>query len=304
MTNTVEINELAALVSLVDEPNEDMFGMIRQKILGYGKIAIPVLEDVWVNTLGESDSRRIESIIEEIRQEILIADFVLWTPDINNDIIEGLILITKYFQPDFNEKQYRTLFEKLCRDTWLELNDNLTALEKVKVLNHVFFSVYDFHSDDKSKVQSDTYFLNKVFDYKIGSVMALGILYIAVAQKLHIPIYGVDLPGHFILAYKDDFKNYGFPEEYSALDVIFYINASNYGTPFTRNEIKQYISQMEIEQSEKYYSPCTNQMVYRRMLNELIDSLELENKHSKTLVLKKLLSEIHHTNNLPESASI
>lgn len=304
MVQMVEIKELEALVSLVDEPNEDMFDVIRQKIISYGKLAIPVLDDVWVNTMGDSESNRIESIIEDIRQGILITDFNLWVSDPKSDIIDGLIIISKYFHPDFNEKYYITLFDKLCRDTWLELNDNLTALEKIKVLNHVFYSVYNFTSDNKSTLYSDTYFLNRIFDHKIGSEMALGILYIAVAQKLNIPIYGVDLPGHFILAYLDSIENYRYGKEYSELDVMFYINASKDGTAFTRNEISHYISQMKVEQSEKHFSPCANLVVYRRMLSELIDSLELENKTSKTVVLKKLLSEIHHTNNLPESASI
>jgi hypothetical protein len=304
MTQIVDIKELEALVSLVDEPNEDMFDVIRQKILSYGKLAIPVLEDIWANTIIDDESSRIESIIEEIRQEILITDFNLWGGDNNKDIIEGLIIITKYFKPDFNDKYYITLFEKLCRDTWLELNDNLTALEKIKVLNHVFYRVYNFNSDDKSALNSDTYFLSGIFDNKTGSNMALGILYIAVAQKLNIPIYGVDLPGHFILAYLDSPENFRFIEEYSELDVIFYINASKDGSAFTRNEIRHYISKMKIEQNEKYYTPCSNLLVYKRLLKELIYSLELENKHSKSLVLKKLLQELHHPNNLSESALI
>jgi len=303
MTHVVDITELNSLVSLIDEPNEAMFDVIRQKLLGYGKKAIPALEEAWVNTMGDGDSKRIESLIEEIKQETLIADFNFWASDSNNDIIEGLILITKYFQTDFNEKQYITLFDKLCRDIWLELNDNLTALEKIKVLNHVFYRVYRFNNDGKNTAHSDSYFLNRLFDNKEGSVMSLGILYIAVAQKLNIPIYGVDLPGHFILAYLDNNEKYNFVEEYDELDVMFYVNASKDGTPFTRNEINNYLNQLKFEQDEKYYSPCSSLFVYRRMLSELIDSFELENKHSKTLVLQKLISEMDYVNNLPESTS-
>jgi len=304
MTDSVEIKEIEALVSLVDEPNDDMFDVIRQKILSYGELAIPVLDNLWVNTMSANDSKRIESIIEEIRQEVVVTDFEQWASDANNDIIEGLVIITKYFQSDFNEKHYKAFYEKLCRDTWLELNDNLTALEKIKVLNHVFYGVYNFKSDAGTAVKSNTYFLNRVFDYRTGSVMAMGILYIAIAQKLSIPIFGVDLPGHFILAYMDDAEDSYLPSKFSESDVIFYVNTSKEGTAFTRNEIKHYINQLKIQHNTNYYSPCTNLMVLKRMMNELIDSLELENKQVKTFVLKKLLSEVHHSNNLSESASI
>jgi len=289
MKNVLDKKELTALISLIDEPNEAMFTVIHHKILGYGKEAISALEDVWVNTLDDNNSKRIESLIEEIRQEILITDFNLWASNSKNDIINGLIIITKYLNPDFNEKQYTALFEKLYRDTWLEINDNLTALEKVKVLNHVFFRVYNFIKDVNSTTHSDSYYLNRIFDYKKGSAIVLGILYIAVAQKLNIPIYGVDLPNHFILAYLENIESPNIIKKIDELDVMFYINTSKDGTPFTRSEISFYLEQAKIEKNRKHYLPCTNLLVYRRMLNELIDSLEYENKHSKALALKKLV---------------
>jgi hypothetical protein len=304
MTSTVEIKELNALVSLVDEPNEDMFEVIRQKILNYGILAIPVLEDVWVNTMGDNDSKRIERIIEDIRQEVLITDFNLWASQTNNDIIDGLMIITKYFHPDFNEAHYTTLLQKLYRDTWLELNDNLTALEKIKVLNHIFYQVYGFNTDNNTVAKSDSYFLNRVFDFKTASIISLGILYIAIAQKLNIPIFGVDLPGHFVLAYRDENGGLSSPDKYDENSVLFYINVAKNGTVFTRGEITSYINQINIEPNSKYYSPSTNLAVLRRMMSELVDTLELENKQSKKLGIKKLLSKILHANNLPESASI
>jgi len=304
MTNTIDIKELHALVSLIDEPNEDMYEVIRQKIMSYGELAISVLEDIWVNTLGENDSKRIESIIEDIRQEILITDFNLWASHANNDIIEGLMIITKYFQPDFNETHYNNLLKKLYKDTWLELNDNLTALEKIKVLNHVFYQVYNFNIDDSTVTKSEAYFLNRVFDSKKGSIMSLGILYIAIAQKLNIPIFGVDLPGHFVLAYRDENGNLSLPDSYDENSVIFYINVAKNGTAFTRSEITSYLNQINIEPNPKYYSPSTNLAVLKRMMSELVDTLELENKQLKKTGIKKLLSVILQTNNLRESASI
>ena len=47
MIKVDEIKELDALVSLIDEPNEDMFSQIRNKVLAYGNQAIPVLEEAW-----------------------------------------------------------------------------------------------------------------------------------------------------------------------------------------------------------------------------------------------------------------
>ncbi|MFK5856497.1 MAG: transglutaminase-like domain-containing protein [Bacteroidota bacterium] len=304
MKNVALVKELNALVSLVDEPNEEMFSVIKQKILTFGKLAIPILEDTWVDTFSDFGSKRIESIIEEIRQEVLITEFTQWAHGANNDIITGLTILTNYFQHEVIEANYITVFEKLSRDTWLELNDNLTALEKIRVVNHVFYTVYKFTAELEGIAKSDTYFLNKILSSRTGNAMSLGILYIAIAQKLNIPVYGVELPGHFVLVYMDDDGSLRSPDEFNELDVIFYINAAKDGTAFTRNEIVQYIHQMKLDENPDFFMPCTNLAVLKRMIGEFIISLELENKHEKTVALKKLLTEVHQKNNLPESASI
>lgn len=289
MSHVDEIKELDALVSLMDEPNDDMFIEIREKVLGYGKLAIPVLEDAWVNTLGDHDSKRIESVIEEIRLEELILNFNNWAKDSSSNIIKGFVILTKYFQPGFDEGLYTARFEKLLRETWLEINDSLTALEKIKVVNHVFYSVYQFSGESASAIKSDTYYLNKLLDYKKGNPISLGVLYIAIAQKLNIPVFGVNLPGHFILGYMDDLTDLRLPDEYNEEDVLFYLNANNNGAIFTSNEIDHYINQMKINPKPEFFLPCSNLDVIKRMISELIISFEKENEHSKKKTLIRLL---------------
>lgn len=302
MTFDNEIKELSALVSLIDEPGEEIFDTIRRKILGYGTAAIPVLEEMWVNTMTDSNSKRIESIIEEIKQEELTTEFNLWTADSTNSIIDALMIITKYFQHNFNEKEYIALYDKLLRDTWLELNDNLTALEKIKVINHIFYQVYSFNCISEDYIKSDTFFINKIFDYKKGNAISMTILYMAITQTLNIPIFGVDLPGHFVLAYLDEDGNTKLTGEGGELDVMFYINAAKNGAIFTRNEIEYYLNEINIKKDTKYFEPCNNLAVMKLMISELIISLERENNESKTEVLKKLITELQYTNKDPESA--
>lgn len=287
-----EKKELDALVSLMDEPNEVMFGEIRKKVLGYGKLAIPVLEEAWVNTLGDHDSDRIEGLIDEIRQEELILEFSEWAKVSNGNIFNGLVILTKYFQPKFNEELYTEKFEKLFREVWLEINESLTALEKIKVLNHVFYRVYQFSGEPTTNSKTDTYFLNKIFDHKKGNPVSLGIIYSAVAQRLNIPIFGVNLPDHFILSYMDDIEDVRLPGEYEESDVLFYLNAVNKGAIFTRKEVNHYINQMQIDTKPEFFLPCSNLNVIKRMITDLILTFEKENEYSKILVLKRLLAEL------------
>lgn len=292
MSQIDEIKELDALVSLLDEPNEAMFNEIREKVLSYGSLAIPILEEAWVNTLGDDDSIRIENVIEEIKQEELILEFNNWVKKSNSNIIQGFFILTKYLQTDFDEGLYIAKFEKLVRETWLEINDSLTALEKIKVINHVFYSVYQYIAETNSILKPETYYLNKVLDHKKGNPLSLAVLYIAIAQNLNIPVFGVSLPGHFILGYMDDSFTMKLAEKYKEEEVLFYLNAGNNGAIFTAKEIDHYINKIKINSKPEFYLPLSNLGVIVRMISELIVVLEKENNNSKINGLKNLLKRL------------
>lgn len=294
MSHVCELKELNALVSLMDEPNESMFSEIRNKVMSFGKLAIPVLEEAWVNTFTDHDSERIEKLIDEIRRQEFVSDFSAWTQESNNDIIPGFIILARYLVLDFDEDLYKAQIDKLIRETWLEINDSLTALEKIKVINHIFYSVYKFSSYLGTDIKTDTYLLNKVFDYKKGNSLSMGILYIAIAQSLKIPVFGVNLPGHFVLAYMDDLDDIRLPNEYSESDVLFYLNPANNGAIFTRNEVSHFVNQMKITPKPDFFLPCSNQVVITRVINELIILFEKESNPIKSLALETLLQALKY----------
>ncbi len=292
MPHVNELNELDALISLMDEPNEEVFSEIRKKVLSYGTKAIPLLEEAWVNTFKDSDSDRIESVIDEIRVNELIVNFSNWAADDNADLFNGYLILNQYFYPKIDHKYYVDQFEKLYRETWLEINENLTALEKITVVNHVFYDIHRYIGNHKKSYLSDNYFLNKVVDFKIGNSLSLGILYMAVSQKLNLPVFGVNLPGNFVLVYMDNDNRNTLLKQYVRDDVLFYINAANRGAIFTHNEISHYLKQMKLDITPEFYLPCSNSEVIKRFISELIVTYKKENKQSKIQPLAKLLEAL------------
>lgn len=292
MTTSTTNKELSALVSLIDEPNEEIFHSIRERIAGYGTEAIPLLEDAWLNDLNEEYTRRIEELIDEIRLDDLYFELVNWTNFYSNDLIKVLMILSKYRYPDLDEDKYREKFEKLKRDAWLEINEHLTALEKVKVLNHIFYDIHHFRGMRPKKENIQAFCINEVMDSHRGNAISLGILYIAVAQKLNIPVFGVDLLKHFILVYMDDSMTIKSAEKYAEEDVLFYINALNKGAVFTKREIKQYIKQMDIQSKEEYYLPGTNIAIVRRFIEEMSSAYAQDNQLKKAEELIGLLKAL------------
>ena len=256
------------MINLLDDPDENAFTVIRQQILLQGADAIPVLEQNLENTFDSIVHERIGSIIRKLRFDSLHIEFKDWLLNGSSDLLRGFILVSKTGSPSLDEKDIIIRIEQLKVDVWIELNENLTALENVKVMNHILFDIHHFDGDRGKKSAPESNFIQALLETRQGSALSLGILFIVLAQKLGLPVYGVNLPQHFILAY----LSANGCEEPGEEDVLFYINPFNRGAVFTRREIELFIGQLKVRPEKSYFTPCSNAEIIRSLINSLLVS--------------------------------
>lgn len=268
MSETVEHKELSALIRLLDDPDNTVYDKIRDKIYSYGSQAIPVLEDAWENSFDLTIQQRIENIIQSLQMDDLYRELHTWVHTGATDLLKGHLLITKHQYPDLNEAKIREQVDKIKRDVWLEINNNLTSLEKIKVLNHILYDVNGFGSNKANIHAPQNSYINTLLESKKGNPLSLGILYITLARELEIPVFGVNLPQHFILAYANEVieKDQRIVDEN---DILFYINPFNKGAVFTRREIDLFIKQLNISPEKSHFLPCSNITIVKRLIQNL-----------------------------------
>jgi regulator of sirC expression with transglutaminase-like and TPR domain len=266
MIRDSEIKRLDALISLMDEPDETAYQKIRDQVYGFGQEALPHLEKAVERTFDALMQQRITAIMQSIRQENLFRDLLDWVQLGSSNLMKGYMLITRSQYPELQEESIGTRIEKLRMDMWLEMNNNLTALENIKVMNHILFDVNKFEGKKINLNAPQNQYLNTLLESRMGSPLSLGMLYIILASKLNLPVYGVNLPQHFILAYLTEPGLYEPTED----DVLFYINPFNKGAVFTRREIELFLRQMKIEPDKNFFTPCSNIDIIERLLNVLI----------------------------------
>ena len=122
--------------------------------------------------------------------------------------------------------------------------------------------------------------INVVLESRKGNPITLCVIYMMVAQKLKLPVHGVNLPNLFILTYKDDHNNQ------------FYINAFNRGLIFSKQDIENYINELHLVPQSSFFEPCDSLEIVRRALRNLIMSFEKMGEHAKAEEVKLLLVEI------------
>ncbi len=268
-------DSILALINLIDDPDESIYEHIHDRLLSYGAEAIPYLETSWEDQdFGLLFQNRIESLIHEIQFEETKRSLKAWKESSSKDLLTGAIAVAKYQYPGLDEAKVRAQIEEIQKSVWLEINNKQTALEIVRIINKVFFGMYHFQGNAKTFHSPLNSYINTVLETKKGNPLSLSLIYSIVAQNLNIPIYGVNLPNHFILAYMDEYAVNQFLPDNNDYGVLFYINPFSKGSLFGIDEIKEFLDGINQPHSRDYFEPCSNTSIIKRMLTNLIASFQ------------------------------
>jgi regulator of sirC expression with transglutaminase-like and TPR domain len=269
-------SELKALVSLLDDDDDQIVSHIEEKIRSLGKEIIPYLEQEWEGTFNPNLQRRIENLIHTLQYRLLKDRLQEWYDSPDQDLLTGLWLVSTYQYPDIELTKLKQDLEQIYYDAWLEFRPDLYAFDQVKVVNSVIFNKLKFGANTKNFHSPGNSLINIVLETRKGNPISLCIIYMLVAQKLKLPIYGVNLPNLFILTYKDE-------------KVQFYINAFNRGLIFSKQDIENYIHELRLTPQSSFFEPCSNLEILRRTLRNLVMSFDKMGEHAKAEEVKELL---------------
>ncbi len=285
----MNLKEVIALITLLDDPDDGICSEVKNRFIVLGPPAIPHLETAWENSFDALMQKRIEGIIHTIQFKALQNALKNWAENEQDDLFKGCCIIARYQYPDLDETKLKKQLHQVKQDVWLELHDDLTALEKVKIINHILFEVHQFGGNISNYHAPQNSFINVVLETKKGNPVMLSIIYTLICKELNIPVYGVNLPQHFVLAYVNDLANLFDPSHKTLSDnILFYINPFSKGLIFNQADIDSFIKQLKIEPETKYYLPCSNLDIIKRILNNLIYSFDKMGYAEKVQELKDL----------------
>ncbi len=275
--------EIISLVKLLEDNDNEVSAIVSQKLLGKGVSAIPYLEKAWEKTNILIVQFKLEEIVHRIQFNQVKADLKQWHTEGGNNVLYGAYLVAKYQYPDLIYSDIETQVDALKRLAWLEFHDNLTALEKVRIINHILFAVNKFRGNTTNFYSPGNSFINQVLETKKGNPITLSVIYEYISQRLDLPVYGVNLPLNFILAYEQP----SYVEDPNR--ILFYINPYNNGNVLSRKEIDFFLSEQKMEQKAEYYKPCTNNVTIERMFRNLQFSFEKMGQTAKADEIGELL---------------
>src|SRR5258708_16682589 len=208
-----ENNEIQALFHLIDDPDQEVFDSVSNRIVSYGRGIIPNLENLWENTISNDVQERIEILIHKLHYQDLTEDFTNWKSSSYQDLLPASLLLAKFQYPELASTPVLQEIEKLRRNIWLELNSYLTPLEQVNVLTSILYNYYGLKGTEVGYQHPEEFLINKLIETKRGNAIANGVLYLMLSELLDIPVKAINIPRQFVLAYiKPDLEDSNNPE--------------------------------------------------------------------------------------------
>ncbi len=286
-----ETKEINALFTLIDDPDEEVYSTVSEKIVAYGKNIIPNLEHLWETTLSEDVQERIEMIIHHLHYSDLTRDLTEWRDSAYHDLLFGALLVAKYQYPDLQTTPVLQDIEKIRRNVWLELNSFLTPLEQANVLSSIVYNYYNLKGVEVNYENPDEFFIHKVLGAKKGNALTNGIIYQVLCDLLDINAKIINIPKQCIIAfYHSDYEeatHMGHPQD----KIHFYVDATT-GQAFSHKDVENYFNRISVPLSPAYFKPQSHKRIIQVLLEETgkcFDSPTKDYKRKELMQLADLL---------------
>lgn len=283
--------EISALLLLIDDPDEEVFDAVSQKIVDYGKPIIPSLEHLWETTPDEQTQERIELVIHRLHYTDLVEDFRQWNVSGHHDLMLGALLACKFQYPDISTTPVLQEIEKIRRNIWLELNNYLTPLEQINIVTSILYSYYGLKGNETNYKEPNEFLLHKTLEAKRGNQISNGLLYLMLCELLDIPVKAINIPRQFIIAYfKPGYSEENLPNPFHKIE--FFIDPTS-GQVFTHQDVENYFNRVSVPAAGTYFKPQPNKKVISQLLEEFSKCFSSDKEIHKQKELMELSFLLH-----------
>lgn len=247
---------LRSLVTLLEEEDPTSFDLVRRQILGVGAAIMPYLDELRHAATPEM-AIRLETVAGEVRFQDLRRDFVRLSLAKLPDLEEGAMLISRFGFPGVDAAVYRDWLDRVAGAVAADMPAEAGIGESVRRLSNHLFQALNFAGNETRYYDADNSYLSRVIDTRRGIPVTLTVLFLLLARRLRLPVYGVGTPGHFLA---------GFKESGTAL----FVDCFRGGQLMTLPEVKRMLVRNGYDWRPELGKPVGSREILARMLRNLI----------------------------------
>ncbi|HPJ82709.1 MAG: hypothetical protein KBC07_01310 [Bacteroidales bacterium] len=226
--------EILDIIPLLDDPDQYIQDALFRHLRNMGRPALEQLEGVYRES-GEEKFPGVRKMLAALREEMKFEALEKWIGQPSDDLLAGLCLVQDILTGDADRQDLQEILMNCVNEVCVEIRDDQTVMEKVKLLNHVFFYRLCFKTTDPMFAIPENTFINKALEKREGSPIAVGIIYLLLAYHAGVQIRGRIFKGGFLPAVTDVAGN-----------VLFYVNVYKNGLLFPHNELESFLAGLNL----------------------------------------------------------
>jgi len=247
---------LRSLVGLLDDEDPRSLDLVRSRILETGSLILPYLEDAR-RDCAPTLSLRLDEMTEEVLFQDLRRDFLAMAAERVPDLEKGCFLLSRFGHPKADQAPYKAWLDRVAATAANEIPEDAGAGESAKRLAAHLFQSLGFSGNESNYYDPDNSYLSRVIETRRGIPVSLSALYLLLAKRLHLPVYGVGTPGHFLLGYREN----GEPH---------FLDSFKKGKALDLSEVRRMLVRNGYEFRPEYLRPCAPREILARMMRNLL----------------------------------
>nr|QKW93563.1 regulator of SirC expression [Archangium gephyra] len=164
-------------------------------------------------------------------------------------------------RPELDTSAYLHTLDALAARVQVEMERHTghgEVLAGLTALRHVLADIEGFRGNEEDYQAPENSFLDQVLERKVGLPITLSVVYLEVARRAGIPLYGVPFPGHFLVAC-------------SAGDHKLVVDPFHSGEILTEEGCKELLERVapQLRFNPSMLSPAPVELITYRMLSNL-----------------------------------
>jgi regulator of sirC expression with transglutaminase-like and TPR domain len=199
------------------------------------------------------------------------------------ELDRATLLIAAEEYPCLDLENYLVRIDELAELTGSRDDRRSDPASRVARLSDSLFGELGFRGNVENYFDARNSFLNDVIDRRVGIPITLSVLYIEIARRIGLKLFGVGMPGHFIVKFTDDERE-------------ILIDPFNGGRLLSEEKCREMVSAIYgagVKFHQAFLYAVTKKQILARMLQNLKGIYARSGAHHKTLAAIERAMLIH-----------
>ncbi|MGZ4872841.1 MAG: SirB1 family protein [Candidatus Angelobacter sp.] len=176
------------------------------------------------------------------------------------DLLRAALTFARVEDPQLDIEHYVRRVDELAARVSKKIHDLDDPAQIIAALNDVLFQEEMFRGNTVDYYSPRNSFLHDVLDRRLGIPITLALVYMEVARRVRFQLFGVGMPGHFLL------------KHYDVDGHAILIDAFERGSIVTEDDCRQKLDSIyagQVALQPEFLLPVTRRQMLTRMLNNL-----------------------------------